>query len=78
MYVEAKHLLGVLQYLEEQSLVARWWRIGLQLQLTYGDLEVIQGNKDSVEHRATAMLYKWLTSGRATKQALAEAARVVK
>ena len=44
----------------------------------YGDLEVIQGNKDSVESRAAAMLYKWLTSGKATKQALVEAVRVVK
>ena len=78
MYVEAKHLLGVLQYLEKQSLVARWWRIGLQLQLTYGDLEVIQHDRDSTEDRAAAMLNKWLTSGKATKQAIVEAVRVVK
>ena len=75
---EAKHLCKVLWYLERQSLVAHWWRIGLELELTYGDLEVIQGNKDSVEQRAAAMLYKWLTSGGATKQALVEAVQEVK
>ena len=75
---EATHLRKALQYLEKQSLVAHWWRIGLELELTYGDLEVIQGNKDSVEHRAAAMLYKWLTSGKATKQALVEAVQEVK
>ena len=78
VYVEAKHLLGVLQYLEKQGLVACWWRIGLQVQLTYGDLEVIQGSKDSVQDRAAAMLDQWLTSGRATKQPLVEAVQVVK
>ena len=41
-------------YLEKQSLVAQ--RIGLKLELTYGDLEVIQCNKDSLQCRATAML----------------------
>ena len=75
---EAKHLRTVLRYLEERSLVAHWWRIGIELEVTYGDLEVIQGNKDSVECRAAAMLYKWLTSGSATKHALVEAVRVVR
>ena len=75
---EAAHLCGVLQYLEKQNLVFRWRRIGLQLALTYGDLEVIQRDKDSVEDCAAAMLHQWLTSGRATKQALVEAVRVVK
>ena len=78
MFIEATHLRGVLRYLEQQSLVARWRRIGLELELTFGDLEVIKCNNDSVEDRATTMLYKWLTSGKATKQALVEAVRVVK
>ena len=64
--------------MEKQGLVARWWRIGLQVQLTYGDLEVIQGSKDSVQYHAAAMLHQWLTSGRATKQPLVEAVQVVK
>ena len=75
---EAAHLCGVLQYLETQNLVFRWRRIGLQLALTYGDLEVIQRDKDSVEDCAAAMLYQWLTSGKASKQVLAEAVQVVK
>ena len=75
---EAKHLHGVLRYLEKQSLVSRWRRIGLVLQLTYDNLEVVQRDRDSVEDRATAMLHQWLTSGRATKQALVEAVEDVK
>ena len=80
VYVEAKHLHGVLRYLEEQSLVAHWWRIGIKLEQTLGDLEVIKSDSDSVEYRAAAlaMLNKWLISGRATRQALVEAVRVVK
>ena len=46
----------MLQYLEKQSLVARWRRIGLRLELTYGDLEVIKFSSDSVEDCATTML----------------------
>ena len=76
--VEAAHLRGALRYLEKQNIVFRWKRIGLELNLTYSDLEVIKGDSDSVEDRATAMLHQWLTSGRATKQALVEAVRVVK
>ena len=39
----------------ETSLVAHEWRIGLQLQLTYGDLVVIRCNNDDVEGRANTM-----------------------
>ena len=67
---EATHLRKVLQYLEKQSLVAHWWRIGLELELTYGDLEVIKCNSDSVEYRASGVLNQWPTTGKATKQAL--------
>ena len=74
----AKHIRGVLWYLEERNLVSRWRRIGLELELTNGDLDVIQRNRDSVEDRAAAMLDQWLTSGRATKKALVEAVRLLK
>ena len=60
------------------TLLLHWWRIGIELEVTYGDLEVIQGNKDSMELCAAAMLNKWLNSGSATKQALVEAVQVVK
>ena len=68
----------MLRYLEKQDLVSRWRRIGLELELTYGDLEVIESNRAREEDRATAMLHQWLISGRATKQALVDAVRVVK
>ena len=74
----AKHLRGVLRYLEKQDLVCRWRRIGVELELTDGDLEIIQRNRDSVEDRAVGMLNQWLTSGRATKQALVEAVQAIK
>ena len=74
----ATHLRGVLRYLEKQNLVSRWKRIGLELELTYDNLEYIQSNKDSVEDCATAMLYQWLTSGRAIKQVLLDAVHEVK
>ena len=64
--------------MEKQNLVFRWRRIGLELNLTYSDFEVIQRDRDSVEDCATAMLHQWLTGGRATKQALVEAVRQVK
>ena len=64
--------------MEKHSLVFRWRRIGLELNLTYSDLKVIKCNNESVEDCATAMLHQWLKSGRATKQALVEAVRVVK
>ena len=74
----ATHLRGALRYLEKESHFARWKRIGLELGLTYGDLEIIKSNDDSAEDRAVAMLYQWLTSGGATKQALVEAVQVAK
>ena len=64
--------------MKKQNLVSRWKTIGLELELTYDDLEVIKCNNESVEDRATAMLYKWLTSGGATKQALVEAVQEAK
>ena len=41
------------------------------LQLRYSDLEVIKRNQTNEEERLMAMLNQWLTSGRATKEALA-------
>ena len=64
--------------MEKQSLVSRWRRIGLVLQLTYDNLEVIQRDRDSMEDCAAAMLHQWMTSGGATKQALVEAVQDVK
>ena len=64
--------------MEKQKLVFRWRRIGLELNLTYSDLEVIQRDRDGVEDCATAMLHQWLNNGRATKQALVDAVQVVK
>ena len=64
--------------MEQHNLVSRWRRIGLELELTNGDLDVIQRNRESVEDRAAAMLDQWLTSGIATKKALVEAVRVLK
>ena len=40
------------------------------LQLHYSDLKVIKRNEPNEEERLMAMLHQWLTSGRATKQAL--------
>ena len=75
---EASHLRGVLRYLKKQNLVSRWRMIGLELELTYDNLDIIERNRDSVEDHAAAMLHQWLTSGRATKQALLEAVQEVK
>ena len=76
--VGSEHLREVLQYLEAQDITTRWKRIGVQLKLSYGDLDKIESNKASVEDCAMAMLYQWLISGRATKQALIDAVQVVK
>ena len=47
------------------------------IELTFADLKVIKCNDDSVEYCAAAILDKWLTSGKATKQALQEAVQAV-
>ena len=78
MYIEATHLPGVYRYFEAHHLYYRWKLIGLLLQVTYSDLEIIQDRQDSVEGHTMAMLHQWLTSGRATKQALVEAVQEVK
>ena len=72
------HTRKVLHYLENQGLVSRWRRIGLELELTPDDLDIIESNRAREEDRATDMLYRWLTSGRATKQVLVDALQVVK
>ena len=64
--------------MEEHNLVCRWRRIGIELELTNSDLDVIQRERDSVEDRAVAMLDQWLASSSATKPALVEAVQVVK
>ena len=61
--------------LEDLGLVARWKKIGMMLQLPYSDLEVIKRNQPDEEERLMAMLNQWLTSGRATKQALVDMLR---
>ena len=76
-FAEATHLRGVLRYLAKRSLVYCWKRIGIELALTYVDLEVIERDKHDVQDRAAAMLHQWLTSGRATKQALLDAVEEV-
>ena len=63
----------MLLYLEDRGLVARWKKIGILLKLPYSDLEVIKRNQPDEEERLMAMLNQWLTSGRATKQALVDA-----
>ena len=78
IYIGATHLRGVLRYLEKHDLISRWRRIGIELELTDGDLEIVQRNNDSVEDCAVGMLYQWLISGTATKQALVEAVQEVK
>ena len=78
VYIEAKHQRELLKYLEEQNLLARWWRLGIELQLPNNDLMMIQDNEDRLESQAAAMLNKWLTSGKANKQALVEAVRAIK
>ena len=54
--VKPTHLRGVLRCLEREGLIARWRRIGLELELTFGDLEVIKCNNDSVEDCMTSLL----------------------
>ena len=73
--VGPEHIYEVLPYLEDRGLVPRWKRIGVQLRLTFGDLQIIESNNAGEENRTMAMLHKWLISGRATKQALVDALR---
>ena len=70
---EAKHLRGVLRFLKKRNTVTNWRMIGIELQLTYSDLDIIERNRDSVKDCAAAMLNQWIISGRATKQGLFEA-----
>ena len=72
-FVGPANLLAVMLCLEKRGLVARWRRIGVQLQLLYSDLEIIANNNSGEENRMMAMLNQWLTSGKATKQALVDA-----
>ena len=72
-FVGPAHLSAVMLCLEDRGLVARWRRIGVLLQLLYSDLEIIESNKAGEENRMMAMLNRWLTSGRATRQALVDA-----
>ena len=76
--VGVAHLRGVLRYLKKQNVVSSWRMIGLELELTYDNLDVIEHNRDTVMDRLAAMLHQWLTSGTATKQALLEAVQEVK
>ena len=70
---EATHLRGALRYLKKQNAVTNWRMIGIELELTYSDLDIIECNRDGVENCAAAMLNQWLLSGRATKQGLLDA-----
>ena len=76
--VGSEHVYEVLTYVEDRGLVPRWRRIGVQLKLTYADLEIIESNKAGEENRTMAMLHQWLISSRATKQALVDALRRIK
>ena len=78
IYIEATHLCGVLLYLKKHNIVSYWRMIGLELELTNDNLDIIESYRDSVEDCAMAMLHQWLASGRATKQALVEAVQEVK
>ena len=64
--------------LEDRGLVVRWKKIGIMLQLRYSDLEVIKRNQPDEEERLMAMLDQWLSTGRATKQALVDALRKIR
>ena len=70
--VGSDHLPVVLLYLEDQGLITRWKKIGVMLRLPHSDLEVIKRNQPDEEERLMAMLDQWLTSGRATKEALVD------
>ena len=77
-FAGATHLRGVLRYLKKENVVTYWRMIGIELELTYSDLDIIEQNRDTLADRVAAMLNQWLTSGRATKQALMEAVQEVK
>ena len=77
-FVGPTHTCKVLMYLEKEDLVSRWRRIGLLLEVTHNDLDIIEKDRAREEDRTTDMLHRWLTSGRATKQALVDAVQVIK
>ena len=52
--------------------------IGIELELSYSNVDIIERNRGGVADRAAGMLNQWLTSGRATKQALVEAVQEIK
>ena len=67
----------VLISLQKRGLTTRWKKIGVLLQVPYPDLEIIKRNEDDEEGRMMATLNKWLTSGNASKEALANALQVL-
>ena len=67
------HLSEVMMFLQDLGLVVHWKMIGVLLQLSYPNLEIIENNNARVENRLIAMLHQWLVSGRASKQALVDA-----
>ncbi len=52
---------------------ARWRRIGLQLELTHGDLEAIDSHYRNPDDQLEQVLAKWLKGGEATWRQLMEA-----
>ena len=56
---------------------AKWYNIGLELEIDPGTLDTIKGNNDNIDDRFRAMLTTWLKMAepRPTREALAEALR---
>ncbi len=52
---------------------AKWRRIGLQLELTHGDLEAIDSHYRNPDDQLEEVLAKWLKGGEATWRQLTEA-----
>ena len=76
-FIGPSHLSAVFICIKKQGVVTKWKTTGVLLQLPYSDLEVIRRNEDNEEDRMMATLNKWLTSGKASKKALADALQML-
>lgn len=77
-FVGPSDLSAVLTCLSKCGVVTRWKKIGVLLDVPYSKLQVIQKDETDEEDRLTAMLYQWLNTGTATKQALMNAMKNVR
>ena len=71
-------LSEVVLCLDQCGMATHWKKIGVQLGLRYPDLQAIQKNETDEEDRFAGMLYLWITSGKATKQALMNAVKSIR